>query len=77
MWPLKKDDLDWDLGVVRVIHGKGQKERQVPFDRWCQRATLQYLHYRADALDWLWVTEEKIQLGYDGVCRTSSGWPSG
>ncbi len=67
MWMLKRADLDWEKGVIRVIHGKGQKERQVPFDRTCQRAMLRYLHFRADPLDWLWVTEERERPGYDGI----------
>ena len=62
MWMLKLDDLDWDASVVRVIHGKGQKERQVPFDRQCQRAMLRYIQRRKDSLDWLWVTEEGSRL---------------
>ena len=67
MWMLKLDDLDWDASVVRVIHGKGRKERQVPFDRQCQRAMLRYIQQRKDSLDWLWVTEEGTRLGYDGI----------
>ena len=67
MWMLKKEDLDWDTSVIRVIHGKGQKERQIPFDRQCQRAMLRYMQQRRDSLDWVWVTEEGIRLGYDGI----------
>ena len=67
MWMLKKRDLDWDVSMIRVIHGKGQKERQVPFDRRCQRAMLRYIQQRGDSLDWLWVTEEGTRLGYDGI----------
>ena len=67
MWMLTKEDLDWDAGTIRVIHGKGQKERRVPFDRMCQRAMLRYLHERTDSLDWLWVTEEGIRLAYDSI----------
>ena len=67
MWMLTKEDLDWDRSMIRVIHGKGQKERQIPFDRRCQRAMLRYLHQRSDSLDWLWVSEEGSRLGYDGI----------
>ncbi len=67
MWMLKKEDLDWDASVIRVIHGKGQKERQIPFDRRCQRAMLRYIQQRSDSLGWLWVTEEGKRLGYDGI----------
>ena len=67
MWMLKKEDLDWDNAAIRVVHGKGQKERRIPFDRQCQRAVLRYMQQRRDSLDWVWVTEEGIRLGYDGI----------
>ena len=69
MWMLKLGDLDWDASVIRVIYGKGQKERQIPFDRQCQRSMLRYIQQRKDTLDWLWVTEEGNRLGYDGIWR--------
>ena len=25
MWMLKREGLDWDVSVIRVIHGKGQE----------------------------------------------------
>ncbi len=40
MWMLKMRDLDWDASVIRVIHGKGQKERQIPIVRQGQRSML-------------------------------------
>ena len=67
MWMLKKVDLDWENSVIRVVYGKGQKERQIPFDRRCQRAMLRYIQQRWDSQEWLWVTEEGIRLGYDGI----------
>ncbi len=67
MWMLKKQDLNWDHSVIRVIFGRGQKERQVPFDRQCQRAMLRYIQQLQDSLEWLWVTEEGIRLGYNGI----------
>lgn len=67
MWVLKKEDLDWDTSVIRVVYGKGQNDRQVPLERHCQRAMLRYMHQRRDALEWLWVTEEGIRLGYYGI----------
>ena len=69
MWMLKKKDLDWDASTIRVIHGKGQKERQIPFDLRCQRAMLRYIQQWSDSLDWLWVTEEGTRLGYDGIWK--------
>ena len=69
MWKLKRGDLDWDRSVIRVIYDKGQRERQIPFDRQCQRAMLRYLQHRSDFLNWIWVTEESIRLGYDGIWK--------
>ena len=54
---LSREDLDWDQGVVRVIHGKGQRERWVPFLREAQRPMLRYLNNRPDSHSCLWVTE--------------------
>ena len=48
-------------------HGRSQKERQIPFDRHCQRAMLRYLHQRTDSLDWLWITEAGSRLAYDSI----------
>ena len=67
MWMLKREGLDWDVSVIRVIHGKGQKERQIPFDHRCQRTMLRYIQQRSDFLDWRWVTKEGIRLGYDRI----------
>ena len=64
---LELDDLDWKRGQVRVLHGKGQKERQVPFALEAQRPMLRYIKQRWDDLPCLWVTEEKKQLSYNGV----------
>ncbi|MYC35642.1 MAG: tyrosine-type recombinase/integrase [Chloroflexi bacterium] len=69
MWMLEKKDLDWDASTIREIHGKGQKERKIPFDRRCQLAMLRYIQQRSDTLDWLWVTEEGVRLGYDGIWK--------
>ena len=69
MWLLTKGGLDWDRSLIRVIYGKGQKERQIPFDRRCQRAMLRYLHQRTDSHDWLWITEEGSRLAYDSICQ--------
>lgn len=51
MWMLKIEDLDWDHSVIRVIYGKGQKERQIPFDRHRQRAMLRYIQQRQHSLE--------------------------
>ncbi len=55
---LTLDDLDWKKGEVRVIYGKGQKERRVPFLQQPQRVMQRYLSQRHDQLPCLWITEE-------------------
>ena len=67
MWSLTTEDLDWNGSMIRVVHGKGQKERQIPFDRQCQRSMLRYLQHRSDTLQWLWVTEDGTRLAYDSI----------
>ncbi|MEX2376088.1 MAG: tyrosine-type recombinase/integrase [Dehalococcoidia bacterium] len=37
------DDVDWDHGRVRVLHGKGQKQRWVGFGQEAQAALRRYL----------------------------------
>ncbi len=67
MQMLTVDDLDWDRGLIRVVHGKGQKERNVPFLREVQRPMMWYLHHRQDELSCLWVTELRKPLSYHGI----------
>ena len=67
MWSLAVQDLSWDASMIKVVHGKGQKERQIPFDRHCQRPMLRYLQHRTDNLEWLWVTKEGTRLAYDSI----------
>ena len=64
---LSREDLDWDQGLVRVIHGKGQRERWVPFLLEAQRPMLRYLNNRWDSDSCLWVTEKGRPLGYVGL----------
>ena len=61
------EDLHWQKTEIRVLHGKGQKERAVPFLREPQQAVLRYLQQRKDDLPNLWVTEEGRALGYNGI----------
>ena len=67
MWSLTKDDLNWDRPKIRVIYGKGQKERQIPFDERCQYPMSRYLRQRKDSLEWLWVTETGNRIAYDSI----------
>ena len=66
MWMLKKKDLDWDASTIRVIHGKGQKERQIPFDRRCQRAMLRYIPAAVGLIG--------LVMGNGGRRRTGLRW---
>ena len=64
---LSNGDLDWDRGEIRVVYGKGQKERRVPFLREAQRPVLRYLNNRGDEHEYLWISESGRPLGYDGL----------
>ena len=64
---LDRDDLDWSMGEIRVVHGKGQRERRVPFMREAQRPLLRYLNQRTDPLGCLWVSERGTQLDYHSM----------
>jgi integrase/recombinase XerC/integrase/recombinase XerD len=43
---LDLDDLDLDAGRLRILHGKGNKQRVVPFASRCREAMLGYLDLR-------------------------------
>ncbi len=45
---LRLEDLDLDAGRLRVLHGKGNKQRTVPFASRCQQALVHYLTFRGD-----------------------------
>ena len=64
---LEREDLDWSRGQIRVVHGKGQLERQVPFMLEAQRPLLRYLSQRTDSLGCLWVSERGTRLDYDSM----------
>ena len=66
---LRLEDLNWNDGIIRVIHGKGQKERQVPFLKEAQQPMLRYLHQRPGNSEWLWVGQTGAPLQYHSV-----GW---
>ena len=57
-------DLNWAGMSIRVIHGKGQKERNVPFVNEAQRVVIKYLQHRSDAEAGLGVTESAQPLCY-------------
>ena len=64
---LKLADLEWDLGRILVTHGKGQKDRTVPFLREAQRPLLRYVRQRSDSEAALWVTRQGRPLAYDSI----------
>ena len=64
---LDREDLDWTKGEIRVIHGKGQRERRVPFMREAQRPMLRYLNQRTDPLGCLWISERGTRLDYHSM----------
>ena len=69
MHMLTVQDLDWERGLIRVVHGKGQKERNVPFLVEVQRPMMWYLHHRQDDLPCLWATELGRSLSYHGISQ--------
>ena len=73
MWSMRIEDMDWDKSLIPVVYGKGQKERQIPFDRRCQEPMLKYLRHRKDSLNWLWVTEAGNRLAYDSIWQDLNG----
>ena len=69
MSELQREDLYWEANAVRIIKGKGQKERAAPFVPQAQLAMMKYLRHRDDDLPWLWLTEERQRFQYDGIGR--------
>ena len=60
-------DIDWDGGSIRVVHGKGQKERSVPFLQECQRAMQHYIRQRVSPRRELWLTQTGQPMKHDGI----------
>ncbi len=67
LWLLTKADLDWTRGEIRIVYGKGQKERASPFPQDVQFPMLRYLAHRTDELPCLWITEESRPIIADGL----------
>ena len=66
---LRQDDLNWSASRIKILHGKGDKERMAPFHMDAQRAILRYLGHRTDDCPELWVTEGRRPLGYAGMAN--------
>lgn len=66
---LRISDLDWEAegGMIRIRNGKGQKDRFAPFALEAQRPMTRYMAFRNDPYPNLWVTEERVPLGYSGI----------
>lgn len=66
---LRREDLHWESDSIRIIEGKGRKERAAPFVPQAQLAMMKYFQHRHDDLPWVWVTENKAagQLKYDSI----------
>ncbi len=45
---LSLDDLDLEAGRLRILHGKANKQRTVPFAASCQQAIKRYAEFRGD-----------------------------
>ena len=71
MSELRQEDICWEADSLRIIEGKGQKERAAPFVPQAQLAMMKYLRHRHDELPWVWVTEEREaqRLSYDRIGR--------
>jgi site-specific recombinase XerD len=72
---LRPTDIDWDRGVIR-IHGKGSKERDVPFDQCLMEPVRQFLAVNP-GLQYLFEGSKKgepypprtVQKIYDDACE--------
>lgn len=70
LFHLTVEDLEWDRGVIRVVYGKGQKERCVPFLPQAQAHTRHYLeNFRGQEPGPLWITSHDRPLTYSGIGR--------
>ena len=60
-------DLDWTAGLVRIVMGKGQKERRVPLQREAMRALLRYVQHRGGHAGALWVKKNGAAMTGWGI----------
>lgn len=59
MTMLRWEDLNWEDGSIHILHGKGGKERVIPFERDVKQAIMRYQKFRKDSLPNVWVSEDK------------------
>ncbi len=70
---LSLDDLDLDAGRLRVLHGKGNKQRTVPFAARCQRTLLHYQGFRGNDDGPLFLAASGHHALKPGVALRSNG----
>jgi len=67
------EDLDLDAGRLRVLHGKGNKQRTVPFATRCQGAIRRYLDFRGDDPGPLFLAASHLHVLKPGVALRPNG----
>jgi site-specific recombinase XerD len=70
---LKLDDVNLDLGRIRVLHGKGNKQRIVAFGQECRTGLLSYLEVRGDDCGPLFVAANQHRQLRVGVGLKTNG----
>jgi integrase len=70
---LQLDDVNLDLGRIRVLHGKGNKQRVVAFGDECRRGLLDYLEARGSGPGPLFVAANQHRALRPGVRLQTSG----
>ena len=70
---LRVEDLDLDAGRLRILHGKGNKQRTVPFASRCQQALLRYVELRGDDDGPLLLAASHLHVLKPGVALRPNG----
>lgn len=65
---LRKDDVDFENGVVRVVRGKGGKARSVPMSAKLRELLTDYLTWRVDS-DYFFATRKSGRLSKEHIDR--------
>jgi site-specific recombinase XerD len=70
---LSLEDLDLDAGRLRVLHGKGNKQRTVSFAARCRQALQRYVESRGDDPGPLFLAASHLHLLKPGVALRPNG----
>jgi integrase/recombinase XerC len=70
---LTLDDLDLEAGRLRVLHGKGNKDRVVPFASRCREALRHYLGFRGGEAGPLFVAAGRHRTLRPGIALRPNG----